>query len=110
MRSINGFSSIVCEKCYRYRPHRPLCKSRPPRYTDRLRCNRKQTNKMAASVEELPRFTVISDEDIEEFIGSIQTVKTQKKQIKYGLSIFKHVIGIWMNVNHMTRIRLRVIE
>ena len=64
MRSINGFSLIVCEKCYRYRPHRPLCKSRPPQYTDRLRCNRKQTNKMAASVEELPRFTVISDEDI----------------------------------------------
>ena len=27
MRSINGFSSIVCEKCYRYRPHRPLCKT-----------------------------------------------------------------------------------
>ena len=32
MRSINRFSSIVCEKCYRYRLHRPLCKSCPPRY------------------------------------------------------------------------------
>ena len=95
MRSINGFSSIVCEKCYRYRPHRPLCKSRPPRYTDRLRCNRKQTNKMAASVEELPvpRFTVISDEDIEEFIGSTDSENT-KKQIKYGLSIFKEFCSL----------------
>ena len=27
-----SFSSIVCEKCYRYRLHRPLCKSCPPRY------------------------------------------------------------------------------
>ena len=27
MRSINVFSSIVCEKCYRYRPHSALCKT-----------------------------------------------------------------------------------
>ena len=44
---------------------------------------------MAASTEEeLPQFTLITNKDLEEFMGSTDSENT-KKQIKYGLSIFK---------------------
>ena len=41
---------------------------------------------MAAS-SDLPRFDIIADDDLEEFITSTDSENT-KKQIKYGLSIF----------------------
>ena len=41
---------------------------------------------MAAS-SDLPRFDIIADDDLEEFITSTDSENT-KKQIKYGLLIF----------------------
>ena len=65
-----------------------MCKLRPPRSAH------KQTAKMAASTEEeLSRFSVISDEDLEAFIGSTDSENTSK-QIKYGLSIFKEYCSL----------------
>ena len=43
---------------------------------------------MAASMQNVPRFTVMNDDDLEEFMECTDS-KNTKKQIKYGLSIFK---------------------
>ena len=86
MRSINGFSSIVCESAIGIglidhcvnRVHR----ARLQRSASSLRCNRKQTNKMAASVEKvLPWFNVIHFSEEERSLSVLQTVKTQKSRL-----------------------------